>query len=251
MPRIMISFEDSRLLQEIEKIISKLYYFEICEINTSINLNSSLKNFLHKNDLHFLIYTKDLNYNSVIELQEISFNFPWIFSIYYHSNLKNKQFHALHDSGVKSCIIGTRRTEYLKTNLPVFWEKHWKRIPSFLYPKDEKNLSPRAKLIIKNIENQQIREFNIKSLSENLKISEPHFRSVFKNLFEINFQGFKQKLLAHYEIQLLFGQKIKANIVSTILNYKGISNFSKSFKSRHGGCLRKFETCKMNLDMNI
>jgi AraC-like DNA-binding protein len=189
-------------------------------------------------DLHFIIYAKKLDAETFKELNDIRQRMPFSFIIYYYRTLLDRQFIILTELEINSCIIGIHRNNYLKELLPHLWNKHWKRIPQSIYPTDLSTLVPRAKKILTYIEDHSLDKFNLQTLSENLCISQSHFRSEFRSNFGINFREFKQRLLNHYESVLLLNNGYKPTVVYKLLNYSNLANLSRSFRKRHGDTWR-------------
>ncbi len=191
-------------------------------------------------DPHFLIYNKQLNKSSIEELDGIRKMMPFTSIIYYHSSLLNQQYLILAQFEINACIIGKLRQRYLVELLPHLWDKHWKKIPSWIYSLDRSLLNPWVKRVLSFIENHTLNLCNLTDLSDFFNISKSHFRSEFKNGLGINFRDFKQKLFIHYETKLLVEKKYKPSEVYRLLNYSNPANFSRSFKSRHGESWRNF-----------
>ena len=189
-------------------------------------------------DLHFIIYSRELDSDNCKEIYEIRKQMPFAFIIYYYRCLLDKQFMLLTELEVNSCIIGIHRKNYLSELLPHLWQKHWKRIPDSIYPSEASTLSPRAKKILTHIEDHALDQFNLQTLSGSLHISQSHFRAEFRHNFGINFREFKQRLFNHYESVLLLNNDYKPNIVYKLLNYSNLANLSRSFKKRHGDSWR-------------
>ncbi len=239
MPTALICFNNVVSVKDLIHSLSSLngWQLELHDLQ-----KDDLRDLSEKNrdiDLHYLIYSANLNSKSIDDISTIRRNNPSTFLIYYYSILVNQQFLKLSDLGVDSCIIGVNRKKYLIENLPKLWLSHWKRIPQEIYQDPESKLPSRGKKILTFIENRPIRDLSAKNISAYLKISQSHFRSEFRKMFYINFRQFKQKLLRHYESQLLLSRSLKPADLTKILNYKYIGNFSRSFKARHGENWRK------------
>jgi len=209
-------------------------HIEVASVVKSINIHL----YLNQHETNFLIYARKLGTDSFNLLLQIRLNHPFLFIIYYYQSLLTQEFFKLNEIGINSFIIGIDRDKYLQKSLPKFWKNHWKRIPDYIYPANKFDFSPRAKKIISYIENTALINCNVHSLAHYLKISESHFRRIFKQQFRINFREFKQRLLNHYETILLFKQNLSPTIIYKTLSYKNIANFSRSFKARHGDSYR-------------
>lgn len=189
---------------------------------------------IREKEIHFLIYESAVNHNAAGILSGIQRRYPLLSIIYYNALLRDGEFNELHRAGISHCIVGESREQHLVTTLHQLWDSHWKRIPESIWDAKDLILSNRAIVILKRIESSPLRECNTYSLAQSLNISESHFRKEFKRHFKINFREFKKRLFAHYEMVLLFEKNLKPGNVFSILNYKNISAFSRSFKMRHG-----------------
>lgn len=234
MPQVLIIYEDLGQIAEIKKIVSGLHGWDETSMALPSDMMTIINRQLKKGEIHFLILSKLLDSNTSKELKFIHSLHPLINIIYYYNSLRNRQFVRLFDAGITSCVIGEKRQSYLKDTLHNLWESHWKRIPDSFYSQSGREVSARGKVILKYIENKPLRDCNVKSLARFMKTSESHFRNEFKEMFNLNFRDFKQKLFSHYESLLLLDEKWKPNEIYKILNYENISNFSRSFKTRHG-----------------
>ena len=239
MPTALICNERQGGTKNLESYLSNLQGWNIHSSLVRGFLPPLIEKEKNGHDLHFIIYSKKLDGESCRELSEMRMLLPFTFIIYYYRSLLDKQFMLLSDLEVNSCIIGIHRKKYLRDLLPHLWRKHWKRIPSSIYPADVDSLTPRAKKILTYIENHALDQFNLHTLAENLHLSQSHFRAEFRNYFGINFREFKQRLLNHYESVLLLNNDYKPNIVYKLLNYSNLANLSRSFKKRHGDSWRK------------
>ena len=195
-------------------------------------------------DLHFLVYSVNLDQKSIRDLQTIRKNNPWTFIIYYNSLLVNQQFLRLSELGINSCIVGVDRKKHLKEYIQKVWIEHWKRIPDQIYPNSDSNFPARAKKIKTYIENKPITDCSIKEIAMYLNISESHFRAEFKLHFGINFREFRQRLFNHYESVLMLSGNYKPADICKMLNYKYMANYSRSFKMRHGDSWRNLKNSR-------
>jgi AraC-like DNA-binding protein len=238
MPTALICYEGQGGDGELIRSLSDLKGWEIL-----LNRNDRVDDeetgvFLQSFSLHFLIYCKELELKAFQELNKFHKEHPFISIIYYNAQLINRQFMQLSQVGINSCIIGSKRRDYLRNNLPKLWEKHWKRIPEDIFPIQKVMLPPRAKKILRYIENHALHKFEINSIADYLRISPSHLRAEFKNYFGVNFREFKKRLLCHYESILLLEKNYKPNNVYKLLNYSNLANLSRSFKTRHGNSWR-------------
>jgi len=238
MPTALICSTGGNHIPELMQSLSSLggWDLHLHDVHTDSveNIKQGYKNI----DLHYLIYSAPINQKSLQELDTIRRNNPWTYIIYYNSHLVNQQFLKLSELGINSCIVGVDRKKNLREYLGRLWGLHWKRIPEKIYPNSNDITSPRAKKVIKFLENKPVTECTTGKISAFLNISQSHFRAEFKSQFGINFREFKQRLFNHYESELLLSNKYKPGDICKILNYKYIANYSRSFKSRHGDCWR-------------
>jgi len=234
MPTALVYYEGPERIKELIPSLSNLDGWDIC-LNSAQDFQ--LKNLLEgfRNiELHFIIFSRKLDFEAIKELHFIRTTYPFTYIIYFNSYLVNQQFLKLSELGINSCLIGVRRQYYLQELLLSLWDRHWKRIPEKIYSNPNSSLAPRAKKIIEFIENRSLSQCNTKNIAHFLKISQSHLRAEFKYNFGINFREFKQKLFTHYESVLLLENKHKPNQVYRLLNYSNLANLSRSFRSRHG-----------------
>jgi AraC-like DNA-binding protein len=241
MPSAMVCYKNDTHISELLRLLSSLQGWDIHSQNVEITNINNIRNDLRDFELHFLIFTAKLNPKSLYALKIIRKNNPWTFIIYYNSLLVNQDFFKLSELGVNSCIVGNNRIVDLKKFLYKLWLDHWKRVPEKIYTTYSGLPSPRAKKIIKFLENRPITDYSVGKISEYLNISKSHFRAEFKSNFGVNFREFKQKLYVHYESELLLSNRYTPNDIYKILNYKHFTNYSRSFKKRHGECWRKLQ----------
>ncbi len=242
MPTALVSSEGQGGTEELEKIVSSLKHWEIHRYDEVERSVQSLDMLLNQVDLHFLIYDKQLSKDSIQELDGIRKRMPFTSIVYYHSVLLNQQYLILAQFEVNACIIGKYRQRYLLELLPRLWDKHWKKIPAWIYSTDTSSLNPWASSVISFIENHTLNLCNLHDLSNHFNISKSHFRAEFRENLGINFREFKQNLFIHYETKLLVEKKYKPIDVYKLLNYSNLANFSRSFKSRHGESWRNFNS---------
>jgi AraC-like DNA-binding protein len=238
MPTVLVCSDSGDTIKELIPMLTSVPGWTVT-INEPLKLQlTQIDTFSADYDLHFLIYAKNLETKTIQELHTIRKAYPFLFIIYYNSCLFNQQFLKLYELGINSCFVGNQRKNYLKENLPRFWQKHWKRIPEKIYLRESALLAPRAKKILAFIENKSLEHFHIYTLARHLKISQSHLRAEFKKYFGINFRVFRQKLLRHYESVLLLDNNYQPNTIYKLLNYSNLANLSRSFKVLHGECWR-------------
>ncbi len=234
MSRMLILFEDQNLIGEIRPVLSNLEGWEFFFSDGSRAPFSYVEKYLNSQAIYFVLCMKPLSDKTIQELGLIHSLFPLIQLIYYHPTLRNTQFSQLQNSGADTCIIGEDRRDFLQETLNKEWQNHWKRIPWYLYNINDADLPPRARRVIRFIENNPLSFCNTRSISAYLQISDSHFRAEFRADFSMNFREFKQRVMTHYESILLLEKKMRPGEIISIMDYKNISNFSRSFKSRHG-----------------
>lgn len=234
MASLLIIHNSNNLNQEQDEILDQLSEWNLFFIDGNQFSIESITRKIRNEEIHFLLYSRDLDMGSSAKLSRIHKEFPLLTIIYYHSQLKSGEFADLYQAGIDYCIIGDARQVHLVKTLSKLWAEHWKRVPQSLLHLTHDEMPPRATQILKYIENKSIRQLNTSDLSDALHISESHFRSEFKKYFNHSFREFKQLLFSHYESVLLFEKEIKPKAVFEILDYKNLSAFSRSFKMRHG-----------------
>jgi AraC-like DNA-binding protein len=214
--------------------MDELPNWEFYILQTVTESREQIERHIREKEIHFLVYESELTPAAATILSKFQHQYPFLSIIYYNSLLRDGEFNELHQAGISHCIIGESKEKNLIETLHRLWATHWKRIPNNIFESASKPLSGRAIHILRTIENKPLRECNTCSLAQSLDISESHFRKEFKRYFRINFREFKKRLLSHYESILLFDKKLKPGDVFSILDYKNISAFSRSFKMRHG-----------------
>jgi AraC-like DNA-binding protein len=242
LPTALICNEGQEKTKNLEHSLTNLYGWHIRSSFFSGFLPPIVDEDKNEYDLHFIIFSKKLSAQTCKELHEVRKQMPFSFIIYYYRCLLNRQFLLLAELEVNSCIIGIHRKNYLRELLPHLWQTHWKRIPESIYPADSYLLPPRARKVLNYIENHPLEHFNLHNLSRLLRISESHFRAEFRHNFGINFREFKQRLINHYESELLLDKDYTPKGVYKLLNYSNLSNLSRSFKKRHGDSWRKLRS---------
>jgi len=234
MSALVVCYERQKELNDINNAIDQasewnLHYFDAGHKNIN-----SIEKQIVENEAHFLICSKIFSNDIAEGLHQLYLRNPLLTIIYFYSVLKEREFVELHRAGIKYCFVGDTRKSNLKTALEKLSKHHWKKIPESMYKNDYDDLSPRAKKILRYIENTPIKFCNTSYISDYLNISQSHFRKEFKKFFGTPFREFKQSLISHYEDILLFDKKLKPRHIYSVLDYKNLSAFSRSFKSRHG-----------------
>ncbi|KAA3617211.1 MAG: AraC family transcriptional regulator [Calditrichaeota bacterium] len=185
-------------------------------------------------EINFLICTKVFSSKIVMDLCQLYERFPLLTIIYFNPVLKDGEFAELYKAGIKYCFVGEQRQNNLNIALKKLFAERWKKIPEELFDYDYELLPSRGKRILRYIENTPIKLFTTEHIAKYLRMSQSHFRKEFKSYFGVNFRQFKQTLLCHYEDILLFERNLKPRNVFQVLDYKNLSAFSRSFKTRHG-----------------
>lgn len=239
MPAIAIYYELKDELNDLSAVINTLsgwdfYYFDPPQLTTEEIFEQ-----VTESELHFVLCTRSLTPELKLNLKNINTEIPLLTTIYFSRELKDQEFTDLYSSGINFCIVGKDRKENLKSVMEKLLHSYWKNIPGTLYNTAYQTLSPRAKRILRYIENRPFKYCNTKDISLYLKISQSHFRKEFKSHFGINFRSFKQNLLHYYEDELLFRKKLKPGQIYTLFDYTNLSAFSRSFRSRHGHSWQK------------
>ncbi len=200
---------------------------------------ASIRSQIQQKEIYFLLVIKDISESTINDLSLLRKTFPLLSIIYYNSQTKDQEFAQLYLAGIDYCFIGDARQLNLVKTLQKLWQNHWRRIPQDLLNNSDSILSERANRMLQFLEQAPIQKLSSNELAKHLNISESHFRLEFKKYFHQNFREYKQQLLFHYESILLFEKKLKPREVFNILNYKNLSAFSRSFKTRHGSSWQK------------
>ena len=234
MSALVVCYEHQRELNDINNALDQKNNWNLSYYDAADKNLLKLEKQIIENEAHFLICSKLFSDDIARGLHQINERNPLLTIIYFYSALKEREFIELHRAGIKYCFVGEARKINLQTALKKLSEHHWKKVPGNLYSTRYEELQPRAKKIIRFIENTPVKYCNTAKLADYLRISQSHFRKEFKKYFEISFREFKQKLITHYEDVLLFEKRFKPRHIYAVLDYKNLSAFSRSFKSRHG-----------------
>lgn len=234
MSNLLVIHQNNNLIQEQEDVLNQLINWNIWFMDNNEVTVRDIDLLLKKQDIHFLIFSLEFDAEAAQNLLYLHNNHPLLQIIYYYTQLKSNEFTELAQVGIDYCIIGDTRQIHLIKKLKQLWNGHWRRIPGSLLPTEERNYTARLHQIIRFLETKPLRYLCTSELAKSLKISESHLRIEFKRFFNISFREYKQKLFQHYESILLLEKQIKPKQVYEVLNYKNISAFSRSFKSRHG-----------------
>ncbi len=219
---------------EKEEVLNQLQGWTISFSGNNHSSPEALIHFVAESDFYFVLYSQDLHESSLKQLSALRRTFPLVRIIFYNSQMKSEEFAHLYLAGVDYCVIGDARQFHLIKVLRELWQNHWKRIPLNIIPEKAFPLSSRDQMIINLIETHPVKNFTSNHIADYLNISESHFRAEFRKAFLMSFRNFKQKVLYHYESELLFQRNLKPKEIFDVLDYKNISAFSRSFKTRHG-----------------
>ncbi len=226
MPNNLFFFNDSSSHEEIKSIINLNSDWKWIFLNSS-DYAKNLTNLLKNWEIHFIV----LIHIDEFFINRIKTRFPLSPLIYYAPKLNSSTLQQLYRLGIQHCAIGDGRQIALINFLQQLWPEHWKKVPENLYPKQKTQF---VKKVINFIEDQPLKFFNIKCMSNRFQLTEYQFRELFRRDFHLNFRRFKQSILDHYESILLFEKKLTPGRIYPILNYRNLSAFSRSFRLRHG-----------------
>jgi len=215
-------------------IFNQFADWNIFFLNGKDSSQNAINHYILHDNIHFLLFSEELNQKAIQTLTQTHQRFPLLTIIYYYTQMKDEEFARLYEAGINYCIVGDARQINLIKTLRQLWQNHWRRIPPYLLPRQRELLPPQAQDILHIIETETLKNFTATSFAKYLNISESQFRNDFRTYFAESFRDFKQNLLRHYETLLLLEKDLKPHQVYHILNYKNISAFSRSFKSRHG-----------------
>ncbi len=220
---------------------SQLEDWNISLVHDSALSKIELKQYIQQEEIYFLLFSRKWESDYLEQIHKICDDNPLLHTIYYSAQLKDLEFAEMYLAGIDFCIIGDARQINLIRTLKRLWNKHWRRVPDYLIATAVEQNALLLDMTLNFIEKKPIKMFNVRTLSEHLKISENQFRIEFKQQFGKSFRSFKQELFQHYEDILLFDKKLKPKEVYRYLNYKNLSAFSRSFKMRHG---RSWQDCR-------
>lgn len=239
MSALLVYYEQKDELDDIAVVLRELNGWDFHYYEYKQDSYLEIDNLISQNDIPFLVCTKDFSSHLSRNLFHFSTQHPLLTILYFSPVLKNGEFNEIYQSGIKYCFIGERRQSNLQKTLIRLSEGYWKIIPDSIYKYDYKSLPPKAKRVLRFIEKTSMKKCNTETIAGHLRISQSHFRKEFRCYFGINFREFKQRLLNHYEDILLFEKNLKPGDIYQVLDYKNLSAFSRSFKSRHGSSWQK------------
>ncbi len=226
LPRILFLNAGFSISQEEIVLLKQLPEWDWIIHRQNETFNTLVKKLKNK-EIHFIIS----NHIDQAILEHLQRLFPLSPIIFYASRLDSHTLSHLYKFNIEHCVIGDGRQVMLIDLLNKLWDKHWKRLPQSILP-EKKSLF--VQKVVRFIEEEPIRFFNIKYMANALQFTEYQFRESFKKSFRLNFRAFKQKVLDHYESILLFEKKLTPGRIYPMLNYRNLSAFSRSFRLRHG-----------------
>lgn len=240
MPRILIqsdpNMSDSSRLTE---VLEELSGWDLVNFDLSNDNLPDIEEYLTKDGANFIIFSFKLNPVSYERISRLASVGKLSFLIYCNSSLNFRGFSKLSDLGIDACYVGKNHLQVLGRSLPLIWQTHWKKVPSSLLKVSRSDLHPRAKKILRIVENNSLKNFNTNFIASSLKISKSHFRAEFTKYFDQNFREFKKILFGYYESELLLKRKFRPSEVYSELNYSSLANLSRSFRALQGNSWRE------------
>ncbi len=233
MPSLIVLFKDRMRLNEIQKVLRFVNGWDFLYTDWIEQKEDIFRN-LREQDVHYLLCISEPDPILEDVIQTIRSTTFILGQIYYDGDARNVDLNRLNALGFTSIIIGEERHKQLSAALHNIDQNYWRRIPDNFEGISRQTLPPRAERILRYMESAPIPKISIEELSRFMRISPSHLRKIFNEYFQMNFREFKQALLARYEMILLFEQNLKPGQIYEILDYKNLSAFSRSFKSRHG-----------------
>lgn len=231
MPRLLYLSSSGLGLPDEDHLFDYLPDWDVIYVSAGVETFKNLSLIFKEREIHFIVFTLSLSQGNMDFVIDLRNSFPLVPIIYYAPNLHSKDFQLLLRIGIKNCVVGDGRQLLLIQTLRELWEKHWKRIPKKLMPPLQTNF---IKMIVEIIQNEPIKNLNIRFIAQKMRMSNDQIREAFKKQFGQNFRTFKQALLDHYETHLLFKKGLKPGKIYSALNYQNLSAFSRSFRIRHG-----------------
>ncbi len=227
----MLVIRSSETFNESHELFEDLLQWQIVYVNGQIPPHTTSLNLIKKEDIHFLVFSREPGQSLFEEIASLHKAFPLLLMIYYFPQLKNIEFAQLYESGFHFCIVGDARQVNLIRTLKNLWNEHWRRLPDWLAPETK---SKQCQEMIQLIEGLPIDRLNAEALAVAMNMEERPFRRNFQDNFGYSFKTFKKRLFTHYEQVLLFEKQLSARQTAEALRYKHLSSFSRSFKNRHG-----------------
>ncbi len=234
MSALVIYYESQEELNDLNSVLHGQNMWEFQYFDAKEYSAYDLERHITEEEINFLVCTKDFSSVNVKELYQLYERFPLLTIIYFNPVLKDSEFAELYRAGIKYCFVGEQRQANLNKALRKLFAEHWKKIPENLFDYNYESLPSRAKRILRFIETNPLKHFTTDHMAKHLRLSQSHFRKEFKLYFGVNFRQFKQTLVGHYEDILLFDRNLKPGNIFQLFDYKNLSAFSRSFKTRHG-----------------
>jgi len=230
----VVLYKDKAGLDDIQKTLRFVNGWDFYYSDWTEQDGDELATLIHQEEIHYILCASEPD-KSVEQLLNMIRAASFILGqIYYNSSARQAHLNRLSESGFSSIILGENRRQQLQDTLAELGRTYWRNIPEDFEGIRRPLLPPRAERILRYMESAPIRKITIEDLSRHIRISPSHLRKIFNDYFQMNFREFKQALLARYEIILLFEMHLKPGQIYEILDYKNLSAFSRSFKSRHG-----------------
>jgi len=231
LPKILFLNGDHSVPQDEIFLLSQYSDWNWIIHSGSVDINHLVRSLKNK-EIHFII----ANNIDALVLKRIKNHFILSPIIFYAPRLDSETLKFLYSSKIEHCVVGDGRQVLLIDLLKKLWAGHWKRFPRHLMPDHQSYF---VKSVIRFIEEEPIKFFNINYMAHKLQFSEYQLRDLFKKSFNSNFRTFKQNVLVHYETILLFEKKLTPGQIYPMLNYRNLSAFSRSFRLRHGTSWQK------------
>ncbi len=232
LPRLLyFCSSDAQTSKEVHHLFNYLPEWDVVYLAPDQQNVEEISRILDDKEIHFMVFNRELSTSGIEILNRLSRSFPLIPTIYYSAQMNSNDFQILKNANIKHCIVGDGRQIFLIKSLQELWKSHWKKIPERLLPVRKTKF---VKKVVEIIQNQPIKDFNTRYIAGTLEITEEQFREQFKRQFASNFRAFKQAVLDHYETELLFRRRLKPGEIYSVLSYRNLSAFSRSFRIRHG-----------------
>jgi len=245
LPALAIIYEHEDVLEDLNLVFRELSGWDIYYFNSLIGGISDFNISAREYEINFIIVTTLSGEGISNSLSQIHSKFPYIKILYYAHSLQSGVFEQFESYSIRHCAVGQNRYDSLIKLLADLDANHWRRIPYDLFEIKSDLLPPRAKRILRYLENMPIRKCSVEELSGLIRISQSHFRKEFRTYFGMNFRRFKQLLIGHYEDRLLFDEHLRPGQIFTLLDYKNLSAFSRSFHQRHGKTWQQLNRANM------
>ncbi len=234
MPALAVIYEHEEVLMDLNIVFRELSGWDFYHFDSLTGGLSDFKSNIKNYEISFIVVATPLKDAHTALLADIHAEFPYVKMLFYGQSLQNGTFERFEICAIQHCAVGQNRHDSLLRILRQLENQHWRKIPYDILGVKLKNLPPRAKRILRYIENMPIQKCTVEEISKVIRISQSHFRKEFRVYFGMNFRHFKQLLIGYYEDRLLFELNLRPGQIFELLNYKNLSAFSRSFHSRHG-----------------